>query len=62
MANFFQGLRNPFKKAEKKDLDLADCMQKGLITEEEFLRLLKDRANERWLKKMSEIKKEDRKK
>jgi hypothetical protein len=37
-------------------------MKKGLITEEEFLRLLKDRANERWLKKMTEIRSKERKK
>jgi hypothetical protein len=62
MANFLQGLKNIFKKNGNRDLNLEDCMKKGLITEEEFLRLLKDRANERWLKKMTEIRSKERKK
>lgn len=62
MANFLQGLKNIFKKNSDRDLNLEDCMKKGLITEEEFLRLLKDRAYQRWLEKSSEIKNKERKK
>jgi hypothetical protein len=62
MANFLQGLKNIFKKNGDRDLNLEDCMKKGLITEEEFLRLLKDRATHRWEVKMLEIRNKERKK
>jgi hypothetical protein len=62
MANFLQGLKNIFKKNGDRDLNLEDCMKKGLITEEEFLRLLKDRAIHRWGVKMLEIRNKERKK
>jgi hypothetical protein len=63
MASFFQGLKNKFKKRDpEKKLTLEDCVSEGILTDEEFLRLLKDRAVHKWEVKMIELRNKDKKK
>ena len=52
-----------FRKNKKNypDFNLDFCVAKGILTEEEKLRIEKDRAVENWEKKVESLKKKEKK-